>query len=188
MSHRPRTGACRRRGDALLARDFAHLGRCLPATALLAQRQQPFAVGGVYTGIALAPAGIVVPGERRLQRRAGRGRLRQKVQSQRQDLSLNVASPGRAAGIAKRKVGKHEAGDAAVLDDVTSRADDDGCDAVGFKMSCDQTHGLVAYRSQRGQQCGIGAVRAGDVQDLRGVHLDGLALTEFGGHADELRS
>lgn len=67
-------------------------------------------------------------------------------------------------GIAQWEVDEYEAGYACCFDDVLSTAHDDCSYASFFKMSCNQTHGLVTYRSKRHQDHRIDPVlfRPGD--------------------------
>ncbi|MBS0240869.1 MAG: hypothetical protein JSS20_01745 [Proteobacteria bacterium] len=56
-----------------------------------------------------------------------------------EDLPLLGHVPRLSAGSTERKVDEHEAGDAAVLDNVASRADDDGRQAMLFKVTGNMT-------------------------------------------------
>lgn len=53
--------------------------------------------------------------------------------------------------ITQWKIREDETRHAAMLHDVLGGADDDGGNTVRFKMTGDQTHGLVTDRSKRGQ-------------------------------------
>mgnify|MGYP003347131234 CR=1 FL=1 len=90
-----------------------------------------------------------------------------------------------AAGVAEREIGEQEPRHAAVLDDIARRADDHRRDAVRFQVAGDQTHGLVADRSQRGEDRGLGFVFLQAAQDLGGVLFDRLAMAVVGGGAVE---
>ena len=63
-----------------------------------------------------------------------------------------------AARVAQREIREDETRHAAVLDDVEGGSNDDGGDTVGFQISGDQTHGLVADGSKRGQDRGVDVV------------------------------
>src|SRR3546814_10872072 len=51
----------------------------------------------------------------------------------------------------EREIREDESRHAAVLDDVEGGSDDDRRNTVGFEMPRDQTHGLVANGSKRGE-------------------------------------
>ncbi len=87
-----------------------------------------------------------------------------------------------AARVAEREVSEDEARHAAMLDDVTRRAEDHGGDAVRFEVTGDQTHGLVAHGSERHQDGRIRTVLAAAAQDLRRVALLRSSLAVLGGH------
>ena len=89
------------------------------------------------------------------------------------------------ARVAEREVGEHEAGNAALLDDIPRRADYDGRNAVRLKVSSDQTHGLVADRSERYEKRNIDGVGATEVEDCRGILVDCPTLAEVRRHAVE---
>src|SRR6185312_11653230 len=91
------------------------------------------------------------------------------------------------ARIAKREIGKEEAGNTAIFDDVPGRSDDNRRNAVRFEMSGDQTHGLVADGSKRTEERAVGAVVAQPLQDLRRNILGRAALAVLGRHAVEAR-
>ena len=80
------------------------------------------------------------------------------------------AIAGRTAWVPERKVGEHESRDAALLDDVTSAADDHGWSPGGLEMACDQTHGLMTDGSKRDQQHHVDAVLIAPLGDTLGVH------------------
>jgi len=82
-----------------------------------------------------------------------------------------------AARITQGEIREDETRYTAVLDDVEGGAHDDGRDPAGFQMSCDQTHGLVADWSKRGQNRGIGFVVPEAPQDFRRVLFRCLLLT-----------
>lgn len=79
---------------------------------------------------------------------------------------LHLDIEGTAAGIAKREVGKQEASDAAVFDDVPGTTDDHSGDAIRFEVSGNQTHGLVTDRSNRDEDGGIDRILLTPLQDL----------------------
>ena len=85
-----------------------------------------------------------------------------------------------ATRVPQREVREDKARHAAVLDDVEGGSDDDGRDTVGFEVSGDQTHGLVADRSKRGQDGGVDAILLQSPQDLRRIPFRRLLLAVIG--------
>ena len=68
-------------------------------------------------------------------------------------LGLLIAQASQALGptvvpTAEGQIGEHEPGDRRLLHDVTGAADDHGGEPRLLEMARDQTHGLVANRSQ----------------------------------------
>lgn len=90
-----------------------------------------------------------------------------------------------AARIAQGKVGEYKTGNAALLYDIPRRAEYHRWQTVLFKVSSDQTHGLVTHRSKRNEQHGIDAIRAALVEDCRGIAIDRLTLAVVGFYAVE---
>lgn len=89
---------------------------------------------------------------------------------------LHSRVPRLAAGVAEREVHEQEAWHAALLDDVPGRADDDGRNAGGFQVPCDQTHGLVTDGSKRDEKGDVDTVLAHPGFDLGRIVLDGESL------------
>lgn len=133
----------------------------------------------------IPPPVIVTPAERRLD--GGARGLRRFDEFQRHfyngRLHRNVV--GGAAGIPEREVGEKEPGDSALLDDVPRRTHNNRGDTGLFEMPGDQTHGLVAHRSEANQQCGIDTVLTAPAEQGRGINGVGLALTVRRGNAVE---
>jgi hypothetical protein len=90
-----------------------------------------------------------------------------------------------AAGVAQREVREHEAGYAALLDDIPRRADHHCRDPVCLKVSSDQTHGLMADRSERYEKRNIDGVGATEVEDRWGILVNGPSLAEVRRYAVE---
>ena len=111
----------------------------------------------------------------------------QQVERSANDRSLHRRVIRLAARVAEREIREHEAGNAALLDDVPRRADDDGRQAVGFKVSRDQTHGLVANRSEREEERDVDGVSATEIEDGRRILVDSSALTIIRRHAVKAR-
>jgi hypothetical protein len=103
------------------------------------------------------------------------------------DRSLHHRIIRLAARVAEWKVRKHEAGDAALLDDIPRRADYDRREAIRFKVSSDQTHGLVANWSEREEKRDVDGVSATEIEDGRRIVVDGSALAEVRWHAIKAR-
>jgi len=100
----------------------------------------------------------------------GEGRL-QEIERRFDDESLHHTVIGPTAGIAERKIGEDEPGHRALLDDVARAADDHRRRAGPFKLAGDQTHGLVADRSQWNEENGIQLVLLSPGVDDFGVGL-----------------
>ena len=101
------------------------------------------------------------------------------------DSSLHYRIIRLTARVAEGEVREHEAGNAALLDDIPRRTDYDRRNAVGLKVSSDQTHGLVADWSERYEKRNIDGVCATEVEDCRGILVDGPPLAEVRRHAVE---
>lgn len=92
-----------------------------------------------------------------------------------------------AARVAEGEVREHETGDPALLDDIPRRADYDGRQTIRFKVSSDQTHGLVANRSEREEKRDVDGVSATKIEDFRRILVDSSALAIVRRHAVETR-
>lgn len=137
--------------------------------------------------IGLAPLAGFVPPKGRLQRRKRIARGLKQVEGHADDSPLHVLVVGLAARITERKVGKDKARYAALLNNIAGRAEDDRWDTLCFKMSGDQTHGLVTHRSQGDQQGNIDPILTTEVEHGRGILLNSLARTIDRGHAVKAR-
>ena len=137
--------------------------------------------------IRIAPLAGFVPPKGRLQRRKRIARGLKQVEGHADDSPLHVLVVGLAARITERKVGKDKARYPALLDNIARRAEDDRWDTLCFKMSGDQTHGLVTHRSQGDQQDNIDSVLTAEVEHGRGILLNSLARTIDRGYAVEAR-
>ena len=84
---------------------------------------------------------------------------------------LHRSIVGTAAGIAEGKIYMKIARHSRVLDDVDSRANNESWDTVRFKVSRDQTHGLVTYGSQRNEENNIDCILSAQVKQMRRVDL-----------------
>jgi hypothetical protein len=87
----------------------------------------------------------------------------QQVERNTNDRSLHHRIIRLAARVAEWKVRKHEAGNPALLDDIPRRADYDRREAIRFKVSSDQTHGLVANWSERKEKRDVDGVSATEI-------------------------
>lgn len=94
-----------------------------------------------------------------------------------EDLALLGDVPGLAARGTEGEVDEHEAGNAAVLDDVARGADDHRRDAILLEIAGDQTHGLMADGSSRDEDDRIEAILAGIGESLGRFLGQHLALT-----------
>jgi hypothetical protein len=111
----------------------------------------------------------------------------QQVERNANDRSLHHRIIRLAARVAEGEVREHEAGDPALLDDIPCRPDYDGRQAIRFKVSSDQTHGLVANRSEREEKRDVDGVSATEIEDFWRILVDSAALAMVRRHAVETR-
>ena len=137
--------------------------------------------------IRLAPLAGFVPAKGRLQRRQRITRGLKQVEGHADDSPLHLLISRLAARVAEREVGKDKARHPALLNNITGRAEDDRWDTVRFKMSGDQTHGLVTDGSQGDQQGNIDSILTTEVEDGRGIFVHSLPCTIDRGHAVKAR-
>jgi len=152
----------------------------LPAAALFSLPGERFAVTVVDPHEGVAPL-VVAPAKRRLNRGAGHPGPLKQIKGSSHDRALHLGVPGLPAGVSQWEVGEHEAGDAAFLDDVAGRAQYYRRHAVFFEVSGDQTHGLVADRSECREEHGADTILTAPLKDLRGVPQRCPALAVVGG-------
>jgi len=100
-------------------------------------------------------------------------------------LGLNVAR--RTEGITKWYIAEDEPRHAALLDDVTSRANDHGGDTSSFECSCGQAHGLVTDGSKRYENGDVQPVVLAPGNNVGGVGLSGTTLAVIGRNSVESR-
>ena len=158
----------------------------LLAVATEARRLRRLSLLGQFH-IRLAPLAGFVPAKGRLQRRERIARGLKQVEGHADDGPLHIRISRLAARVAERKVGKDKARYAALLNNIARRAEDDRGDTVRFKMSGNQTHGLVTHRSQGDQQGNINSILMTEVEHRRGILMDGLPCTIDRGHAVKAR-
>ncbi len=124
----------------------------------------------------------MAPGKRALLSGAGFTGFLQQRQTQFDHLPLHRLVPRFPTGIPQRKVREQESRNTAVFDYVATGTQDHRADAALLQDSCDQTHGLVTYRSQRHQQSHVYIICLATAQDLGCIHLQRAALTVFRGY------
>ena len=86
-------------------------------------------------------------------------------------------------GVTQWKIGEEKPGHAAIFHNIAGRPNHHRRNTMGFKMPCDQTHGLVAHGSKRAQKGGVGPVLTQVCEDPGRIFFNGLALAIFRGHA-----
>lgn len=101
------------------------------------------------------------------------------------NLFLHRAIVGAAAGVAEGEVHMKIARHSRVLDNVDCRANDKRRDAVRFKVSRDQTHGLVTNGSQRDEEGNVDCILSTQIEQMRRVDLVCIALRIICGHRVE---
>jgi hypothetical protein len=137
------------------------------------------------THVCAAPIACAVPIEWSLHRGARVAGSVQEIERNTNDSSLHHRIIRLTARVAEGEVSEHEAGNAALLDDIPRRANYDCRNAVRLKVSSDQTHGLMADRSERYEKRNIDRVCATEVEDCGGIRVDGPPLAEVRRHAVE---
>lgn len=130
---------------------------------------------------------VVFPAKGRLDRGSGHPCSIEKIKAHSHDRALHLSVPGFPAGVSQWEIGENEPRDAAFLYDVPGGTHDDGSDAVLFKVSRNQTHGLVTHRSEPREEHGINGILAAPVEDLWGVIPQCFASTITGGHPVKAR-
>ena len=113
-------------------------------------------------------------------------RVFQRVERNADNVALHVALPGLARWIAQGKIQEDEAGRAAIFNDIPGGPDNHCRNAVRFKMACNQTHGLVAHGSKRGEDSDIRAIRLDALQNFWRMSLHGHAVAVDGWGAEEM--
>ena len=128
--------------------------------------------------VGAAPLACRVPSKWSLDRRPRVARSLKEIHRDTYDCSLHRRIIRFAARIAQWEVREHEARNAALLDDIPRRADYYGRNAVRLEVPSDQTHGLMANRSQRHEKRNIDTVSTTQVEDCWSIPIDGPALAE----------
>lgn len=154
--------------------------------ALLPLPPQGFKILVAYFGITHAPA-VVVPAVQRKNGGTRPRRVGEDIEASGHNVPLHGAIPGLATGIAEREVSEHETRNTAMLDYVQRRTQDDCGDTSSLQVACNQTHGLMAYRSQRDQHRDVNAILLAASENFGGIGLQRLTLAVFGGRAVESR-
>jgi len=135
--------------------------------------------------VGAAPLVRAVPIEWSLHCGARVARSLKEIERNTNDSSLHCRIIRLTARVAEGEVREYEARNAALLDNILRRTDYNRRNAVCLKVSSDQTHGLVADRSERYEKRNIDRVGATEVEDCRGILLDGPPLAEVHWHAVE---
>jgi hypothetical protein len=135
----------------------------------------------------IVPPAIVRPAEWRLHRRPRVLGMTEKIECHSHNGRLHLHVERRTARIAQRKVSEQEPGNGALLDYIPSRTHDDRRDAGLFQVPGDQTHGLVAHRSEGDEDRRVHRIFAAEPQHLRRVDVVRLALAVLCWDAVEAR-
>ena len=110
-----------------------------------------------------APVACVVPIEWSLHCGARVARSLKDIERNTNDSSLHYRIIRLTARVAEGEVREDETGNAALLDDIPRRPEYDRRNAVRLKVSSDQTHGLVADRSERYEKRNLDLVNTTEV-------------------------
>ncbi len=89
--------------------------------------------------------------------------------------------------VPQREISEEEPGNSRVLDDVAPGTDYDGGHASFLELTGNQTHGLVADRSEGDEENNVDVILAGPFDDRRTVGLIGAALAVVGGNTEHPR-
>ena len=149
--------------------------------ALLTAEGQLFPVVIIHPGVVIPPV-IFSPLIWSPFTRVGFGGCAEHVYSLADDAALHIFVIGFSARIAKREIRMQIARNTAVLDDIDGRTDDKRRDSVGFKVSRDQAHGLVADGSQRDQYGDVYFIFVAMVKYVGSIFINSVALTVFCRH------
>ena len=129
------------------------------------------------------PACILAPVKRRLHGGAWTGCRFQQLQRELNGQLLRALITRPSGGVAKRKVAEQKARHTDGLDNVPGATHHDCGNTVGLKMTCNQTHGLVAYRSIGGENGDVRLVLANRAQDVDAILVDRCPLAAVGRRA-----
>ncbi len=161
---------------------FPSLG--LAPAALLPSARKRLPIALVDPHEVLSPL-FAAPGKRSLDHRARHPGALQQIQGRPHDRALHRSIPGLSTGVSEGEVRKHKTGDTAFLDNVARRAHDYGGNPIFFEMSGDQTHGLVANRSERRQKNGVDPILPAPCEKLRCEETKRLPLAVMGRYTIE---
>jgi hypothetical protein len=140
----------------------------LTAAALLACSGQGLAIALVHPEKGVTPR-IVSPPERRLDCSARHPGAIEQLKRYSHYRTLHVSIPRLSARISEWKIREHKAGYTALLNHVTRGTHDCCWNSTCLQMPCDQTHGLMAYRSKSGEKHRVNAILTAPLKDLGGV-------------------
>lgn len=157
-------------------------GLTLTAGFTLSGKFLPVAIVDPHESV--APV-VVIPVEWRLDRGAWHPGPFEQIEGDSHDRALHLGIPWLPAGVSQREIGEHEAGNPALLYNIPCRAEDNRSYTVFLKVSRNQTHGLMAHRSERRKKYGIYPVFPAPLQNLGGRLLGGSTLAIVGGHPVE---
>jgi hypothetical protein len=159
----------------------------LPSPPCLSRLAQRFDTLFVDPREVLLPAHVLAPDKGRLDCGPWKSGICKHIECKARNRSLHVRLVGAPARISEWEVAEEKARYAALFNDVARAANDDGCNAVGFEVSCDQTHGLVADGSQWDKQRHVYRVFATTAENLGRIVFDRAALAVVGGDAVKAR-
>ncbi len=165
-----------------MSRIFLYPG--LTAAALLACSGQRLAIALVHPEKVVTPR-IVSPLERRLDRSARHPGAIQQIERYSHYRPLHVGVPRLSARISEWKIREHKAGYTALLNHVTRGTHDCRGNSTRLQMPCDQTHGLMANRSKRGEKHRVNAILAAPLKNLGAVAQRRPFLAVIGRHSVE---
>jgi hypothetical protein len=130
---------------------------CLTTAAVFSLLGKVFAIAVVDPHEGFTPL-VVSPAKWRLDRSSRHPCPLQQVQGRSHDRTLHLNVPWLSARIAQWKVSEDEPSNAAFLDDITRRTHYYSGYTIFLQVPGNQTHGLVADRSEGGKKNGIDLV------------------------------
>jgi len=130
---------------------------CLMTAAFFSLLRKFFAIAVVDPHEGITPL-VALPAKGRLDRGSRHPCPLQQIQGRSYDRALHLNVPGLSARISQWKVSEDETSNAAFLDDIPRRTHYYSGYTIFLQVPGNQTHGLVANRSEGGKKNGIDLV------------------------------
>ena len=129
-------------------------------TALTSCFSKKFTVWIIYVHVAIAPKVVFIycPSKSGLNCRSWLPWIHQQIKCLTDQSLLHSNVPWFSAWVSKWKINKQKSWYTAFLNNISCRTNHDSADSFWFKMSCNQTHGLVADWSKWNQNGNVNSV------------------------------